>query len=63
MQCEFILADIKRKKNRNKKLKRNEKRYYWCDECKAYHLTSQDKREEDNTSPLDREMFLKSKKQ
>jgi len=24
--------------------RRNERRYYWCKLCKAYHLTSQEKR-------------------
>jgi hypothetical protein len=32
------------KAKHSKKIKRQEKRFYWCKKCKAYHLTSQEKR-------------------
>ena len=36
----LILSEIKNKYNR----KRLEKRLYYCSECRAYHLTKQDKK-------------------
>lgn len=35
----FVLSQCRRVGNY--KSKRNEYRFYWCKECKSYHLTSQ----------------------
>lgn len=38
----YALANIK---SPFSSMKRNEKRYYYCKSCNAYHLTSKDKNE------------------
>lgn len=40
--AELIVKRAKFKRNINRF--REESRYYYCEECKAYHLTSQEKR-------------------
>lgn len=44
----FALQDCIRRSNIGQK-RRMETRYYWCDECKAYHLTSKNERKDGAT--------------
>lgn len=62
-QGELNLINKAKRRYRRKSKNRREVRYYHCPECNAYHLTSQEYREEPIKDFVDKDTFFNQLKQ